>query len=319
MSSRDKTERLLNLTIALLATRRPLTRAELRRMVPGYPDSDEAFERMFERDKDDLREMGVPVETGATSALFDDELGYRIRSDAYALPEMSFTREEMAVLTLAAQAWAGAALAGPASSALLKLKAYAVETDEQALTGLTPRVGTHEPAFRPLWQAVRDARCVRFDYRKPDPPVTGTRTVEPWALVCRHGRWYVVGHDRDRGAARVFRLSRIDGPVTITGAAETERPAGANLAAMVAREAGPAESGVARLRLRVGAGAFLRRAATLRQAEQAGWDSLELPYGDLAALAADLASLGPDVVVVDPPRLREAVIGLLRGAAGVRP
>lgn len=315
MSSREKTERLLNLTIALLAARRPLTRAELRRMVPGYPDSDEAFERMFERDKDDLREMGVPVETGPTSALFDDELGYRVRSDAYALPAMSFTREEMAVLTLAAQAWTGAALAGPASSALLKLKAYAVDTDEAALTGLAPRVGTHEPAFRPLWQAARDARCARFDYRKPEDTAASTRTVEPWGLVCRRGRWYVVGHDRDRGAARVFRLSRVTGPVTLVGRASSPRPAEVDLTAMVAEVAGPAESGVARLRLRAGAGAFLRRSGTATHAEPDGWASLQLPFEDLGQLAADLASLGPDVVVLDPPRLREAVTGLLRGAA----
>ena len=82
-ASREKTERLLNLTIALLATRRFLSREEIRAMVPGYSEHDEAFERAFERDKDDLREMGIPIETGSNSAVFDDEPGYRIRRDAY--------------------------------------------------------------------------------------------------------------------------------------------------------------------------------------------------------------------------------------------
>ena len=120
-----RTERLLNLVICLLATRRFVPREQIRKIVPGYADceSDEAFERMFERDKDDLREMGIPLETGSNSAWFEDEIGYRIDRDRYALPAVSFEPEELAVLGLAARVWQSASFAQAASQAILKLEA----------------------------------------------------------------------------------------------------------------------------------------------------------------------------------------------------
>src|SRR5262245_11730040 len=121
------TERLLNLTICLMAGRRPLSKADLRGMIADYRNatSDESFERMFERDKDDLREMGIPLVTELQDAFFEDEVGYRIDPKAYALPEIEVGPDEMAVLTLAARAWQQAALAPAATAALRKLEAYA--------------------------------------------------------------------------------------------------------------------------------------------------------------------------------------------------
>ena len=127
--SRRKTERLLNLVICLLATRRPLTAEQIRQAVPGYDrDSDEAFQRMFERDKNELREIGIPIRGGARP--WEGEPGYRIERQAYELPEITLEPDEAAVLGLAAQVWQRAALAGAASGALLKLRAAGVETDE---------------------------------------------------------------------------------------------------------------------------------------------------------------------------------------------
>jgi HlyD family secretion protein len=110
----QRTERLLNLVISLLAATRFVSKEQIRAAVPQYADSvsEEAFERMFERDKDDLREMGIPLETGSNDPYFDDEIGYRIPKDAYALPEVTFDSEELAVLGLAARAWQQATLAG---------------------------------------------------------------------------------------------------------------------------------------------------------------------------------------------------------------
>ena len=88
----------------------------------------EAFDRMFERDKEDLRELGVPLVTGSHSAWFEDETGYRIDRDAYALPDDERSPpEELAVLGLASRVWQQASLAGPAARALVKLKALGVE------------------------------------------------------------------------------------------------------------------------------------------------------------------------------------------------
>lgn len=333
--SRRKTERLLNLLICLLATRRYLTKQDVRRLVPGYPEgSEEAFERAFERDKDELREMGVPVETGSVSgsSLFEDDIGYRVRKEAYALPEVSFAPDEMAVLGLAARAWQSAALAGAAASALRKLQAYGVETDELAVAGLEPRVDASEPAFQPLWQAVRDRRPVRFGYRRGWQPQaqadtgTGTasdavtrRRVEPWGIVAWHGRWYLVGLDRDRAEPRVFRLSRIVGEVTVSGrAGDVVVPPGVDLRAAVARERPGAVPSSSRVRLRHGSGAFLRRTATAVTDAGGdavdGWDLLDVAYADAGQLAGDVVGLGADVVVLAPDEVRDAVVRRLAGA-----
>ena len=314
--SRARTERLLNLVICLLATRRYLSKAEIRTLVPGYSDTDEAFERAFERDKEALREMGVPVTTGSNDVWFEDELGYRIPREAYELPEVSFAPDEMAVLALAARAWQQAALAGPASRALLKLQASGVETSDLSMAGIDPRLDTSEAAFVPLMTAARERRAVRFSYRRGGAAEPQQRTVEPWGLVAWRGRWYLVGHDRARSARRVFRLSRIAGEVRAIGAAGAVTvPDGVDLRAEVEEVVGSSEPrGTAVLKVRTGAGAFLRRGAAASPAED-GWDVLHRPYADVEMLADDVAGLGPDAVVLEPPELREAVVRRLRAVA----
>ncbi|NUO96637.1 MAG: WYL domain-containing protein, partial [Nonomuraea sp.] len=216
--SRRKTERLLNLVICLLATRRPLSAEQIRQAVPGYDrDGDEAFQRMFERDKNELREIGIPIDVVRDP--WEDEPGYRIERQSYELPEITLEPDEAAVLGLAAQVWQRASLAEAASGALLKLRAAGVSTDEPVggpMGGgaLELRVDTRDPAFPALWDAVRDRRVVRFDYRASGSETVRARTVEPWGVVSRRGRWYLAGFDRDRDAPRAFRLSRITGPVT---------------------------------------------------------------------------------------------------------
>ena len=213
-----KTERLLNLVIALLATRMPLSKARIRAAVPQYHGtaSDEAFDRMFERDKDELRELGIPLVTAVIDPVFDDELGYRIDKREYALPEIAFEPDEVTALSLAARTWTRASLAGSAASALRKLRAAGVVMDERSLVGIEPVVRTTEEAFEPLRRAVRDRQVVTFGYRKPEGE-SATRHLQPWGLAQWHGRWYLTGHDLDRGSPRVFRVSRVDGSVRTVG------------------------------------------------------------------------------------------------------
>ena len=218
--SAQKTERLLNLVICLLSTRQFLAKEQIRSAVPQYAGctTDEAFDRMFERDKDELRDMGVPLETGANDAWFVDDVGYRVDRAAYALPEVRFEPDELAVLGLASRVWQQASLAAPASRALLKLTAQGIDSESAGLVGIEPRVRTSEPAFDRVYAAVRDRQAIRFPYRTPGNEAPSLRHLEPWGIVSRHGRWYVVGHDRDREATRVFRLSRVAGTVEPIGA-----------------------------------------------------------------------------------------------------
>jgi proteasome accessory factor B len=312
--SRRKTERLLSLVVCLLSASRYLTAGQIRDAVPGYPDSFEAFKRMFERDKDELRELGIPLETGTNSA--DDEVGYRISRQAYELPEIRLEPDEAAVLGLAARVWRRAELAGAAQGALLKLRAAGIEAEDTTQPGIEPRLHTGEAAFGPLWEAVRDRRAVSFAYRGAGRSEAAPRHLEPWGVVNRNGRWYVVGLDTDRGEQRVFRLSRVDGPVTFTGPRDAVVvPAGADARAAV--RAWDFDSPVQRastLRVRAGAGLGLRRHATAAEpAGEPGWDTIQVPYSDSGWWSEHLASFGADVVVLEPADLREAVIGRLKG------
>lgn len=317
MSAR-RTERLLNLVICLLATRRWLTKEQIRALVPQYAagESAEAFDRMFERDKEDLRELGVPIVTGSDSAWFDDEIGYRIDRDAYALPPVELNAEELAVLGLASQVWQQASLAGPAARALLKLSALGVEPDEPGLVGVEPRVRTAEPAFDPLYAATRERAPVAFVYRKPDGEVA-ERHLEPWAVVSRGGRWYVVGHDRDRDQARVFRMSRIESDIKRIGRPGSYTvPPDIEPRTMVGPMRQVADERSAVVRVRVGRAVSLRRRAqVLSEApEPDGWDEISLPVGDPEILAEELAGYGPDVVVVAPEDIRAQVVRQLEAA-----
>ncbi|XVU21726.1 helix-turn-helix transcriptional regulator [Actinoplanes sp. CA-054009] len=315
--SRTRTERLVNLVICLLSTRRFLTAAQIALTVPGYehdpedPRDHEAFQRKFERDKAELRELGVPLETG-TASVFDQEPGYRIAHREYALPDILLEPDEAAAVGIAARLWQHAGLAAAASSGLAKLRAAGVEVDPQATLGVEPVV-TVDPAFGPLAAAARDRRAVTFSYRVPEVDDPATRRLEPWGVVCWRGRWYVVGHDRDRGATRCFRLSRIVGAVKAVGRTDAfTPPENPDLISHVAKWSGPvAHNGRATVIVKPGRGAMLRRWATDTVPGPEG-DRLTISYGDAEYLASKIVGYGPDVRVEGPPEVRDAVIQRLK-------
>jgi proteasome accessory factor B len=312
--SRRKTERLLSLVVCLLSTRRALTAAQIRASVPGYPESFEAFKRMFERDKDELRELGIPLETDSASA-GDEETGYRIKREAYELPEITLEPDEAAVLGLAGRVWRRAELDGAAAGALLKLRAAGIEAEDASQLGIEPRVHTGETSFGPLWEAVRDRRPVTFTYRAPGRGAPRQRRLEPWGVVNRHGRWYVAGHDLDRDAVRVFRLSRIEGTVSFSGPPRSVTvPPGTDVRELVRDwDSSPPPPRAARLRVRTGTGYGLRRGALAERPGTDGWDEVDVSFHEVDRFGDYLASFGPDVIALDPPDLREAVIGRLKG------
>jgi proteasome accessory factor B len=270
---------------------------------------------MFERDKDELRELGIPLVTSVIDPVFDDELGYRIDKREYALPEISFEPDEVAALSLAARTWTRASLAGPAASALRKLRAAGVTMDDSSLVGIEPVVRTMEEAFEPLRRAVRDRRAVTFGYRKPDAE-SSTRHLQPWGLAQWHGRWYLTGYDVDRGAARVFRVGRIDTSVSPAGPAGAyDIPADHDPREMVdSTQVSTAPPREATLRVRRESGNALRRRARML-GEDAEWSTVEVDFRDVDRLADELAGYGPDVVAVGPADLTEAVVRRLQGAA----
>ncbi len=301
----------MNLVIALLHTRSSLTAEQIRTAVTQYGDAggtadDEAFKRMFERDKAELRELGIPLETVEAAEGGD---AYRIARRDYELPPIELAPDEAAAIQLAARAWRTAALSSAAARAVRKLSAAGeIVPDDAVAARLEPRVDAAEPCFEPLLDAVRARRAVRFSYRPADRPQATERTVEPWGLVCWHGRWYVVGHDRDRDATRVFRLGRIAGDVR--AAAGGVRPSGGiDLADVVGGIASrdPA-GGRVRLKVRRDRGADLRAQETsVQPAGDDGWDVVEVADPGAERLADRVAGYGADVVVLDPPEARAAL------------
>lgn len=309
-----RAERLVNLVLALLSTRQYLTAERIRDIVAGYSDAagDEAFSRMFERDKSELRELGIPLETGRTSA-FDPVDGYRIARRDYELGEVDLSPDEATAVGLAVRFWDTPELTEQAKGALVKLRAAGVEVDQNAQTVVEPRVRT-EPAFAPLVAAVQQGMPVRFEYRRAGSPERHGRFVEPWGVVSWRARWYLVGHDRERDAPRCFRLSRITGDVRTAGSSgEVRRPEGVNLLEFVAGTGGepePAPVTTATLWLAEGRAAGIRRRAAVGEPMTLGGVPGETARIELyfPESAADwIAGYGPDAVVLEPDVLAKSV------------
>lgn len=309
--SATKTERLLNLTMALLSTRRFLTKAEIFDRVAGYTGTPEANDRMFERDKDDLRELGIPLVTGGSDPLIDVEDGYRIDPKAYSLPAISFTPREASVVTLAAQIWRELSFANPARSALLKLRATGDEFVDDELFAAS--LSGFEPTFPTVWEAVKERRRIAFSYRRKDAQIS-QREVEPWGVLSWHGAWYLVGLDLERLASRVFRLSRITSDINFTSkSAAYDVPEGLDLRNEITRSESN-QSQTALLRVVKGSCTALRRIASAERSD-GSWDEIDVAFDDLDSFAREVLWLGQNVVVVSPAALRSKVIESLTAVA----
>jgi proteasome accessory factor B len=314
-----KSEPLLNLLITLLVARTYVSKARIREVIEGYQDaSDEAFEKMFERDKEELRSLGIPIEVGHVDRAFEDEPGYRIERSAFELPEIDLEPEEAAVIGLAARVWQHAGLASATSDALVKLKAAGISVDRAALDMVQPQLSVEEPAFEPFWEATRTRTAVTFDYRRSNAAEVTTRHLEPWGVVSYRGRWYVVGHDTDRDAPRLFRLSRVEGPVRLARARGTfEVPEGTDLRAVTSALAPVRPEQTAVVLVRQGAGFGLRRhGEPVAGDAPEGWDRLTVRFAATGSFADELLGYGADVVVLEPTELRDEVVSRLGELAG---
>ncbi len=328
----SKVERLVNLVIALLSTRGYITAEKIRSSVAGYADSPsaEAFSRMFERDKNELRDLGIPLEVGRVSVK-DPTEGYRINRDAYALPPVGLTPDEAAAVAVATQLWESPELITATQGALLKLRAAGVDVDPfdiEAPVAIASPAGVpglrgSEEVLGILLSAIDSRQAVRFPHRPSRAEPYTTRTVEPWGVVTEKGRWYLVGHDRDRDATRTFRLSRIGADVTPIGPpGAVTVPDGVDLRKIVAQTVTewPA-GGQARVWVADGKATALRRAGrtiAARELAGRGGEVIEVDIASADQLARDIAGYGPDAVALEPESLREDVLTRLRSHVEVR-
>lgn len=309
-------ERLVNLTIALLSARHWVSKDQLRELVSDYREMSPAnFNRTFERDKKALRSLGVPIITGSDDTYFKDEPGYRISRHDFELPPVTFDSDELSALALASRVWREASAAGDTISAIAKLRAAGAQVDSHRFEALAPRISASEPAFDVCWQATLDRTRIRFRYRGADE----LRTVRPWKLTWRRGSWYLLGLDEARQAPRMFKLGRISsGPDTIGEPGAFTVPAGTDVDAL-SRSLEPSEPDTtALIAVRSGFHPWLTRHGT-----PAG-SGIDLPedfqcwridYASGDDLAAQIAAAGPDAVVLEPADLRAEVVRLLRASA----
>jgi proteasome accessory factor B len=305
-------ERLLNLTALLLESARPITFTQIRERIPAYGQRElTAAKRMFERDKDLLREAGIPIELSPTDP-FEVEEGYRIPKERYYLPELDFAPEEMSALLIAAQT---ATVEGEAERAALKLQAASPGTlgePGQGPVAAGPELSG--PRLLGAAEAVLGRRSVRFGYR-PVSGEPGERHVDPWALVWRTGHWYVVGLDRRRGEPRSFRLSRVVSEIADAGDGSAP-PDGFDAREQV--KAGPwgigEPVGLARVALSPDVAWWAVRGipgAGVGRTRDDGWVEVAVPGGAIDSLVSWVLSFGPDAEALGPKELRDEVVARL--------
>jgi proteasome accessory factor B len=300
-----KSERLVNLTIALLATKRYLTKSEIFRTVEGYEGAPEAMERMFERDKDDLRSLGIAIELGTFDPLFEDEAGYRITPSSYQLDLGELDGTDIALLSLAASAWSGAALERESTSALIKLSSMGIESDSEALSLLTPLVSVTSENFALITDAIIRRSEIQFEYVSTDLS-TQVRRIAPYSMRGQSGSWYLVGLDREKDSLRTFRLDRIISEVTIN-----KKGSAFNIPDQLPYESADEAREIAILRIRKNRGHQLRSLSTLLKAGEE-WDEISLPIVDTSWLMRTILWHRDDVIAMEPATLRKSVIDSLK-------
>lgn len=206
--AKARTERLLNLLFVLLNTKHPVTREQIRVRVPGYEgSSDDAFERMFERDKEGLRQLNIPVVTKPVDIYHDDVLGYLIEKDSWLMPEIKLSRDERVLLSLAASAWNNAQISSSARKGAERISPAEV-TD---LPNQNFQLGSGREAIAELLKAISNQVSVQFTYQNANSDESVTRNVDPWKVILNAGHWYLIGFDLDRGESRSYRLDRMVG------------------------------------------------------------------------------------------------------------
>jgi predicted DNA-binding transcriptional regulator YafY len=337
----ERLERLVNLVVALLDTRRPLTRDELRQRVGGYSEDEDNFRRNFERDKEMLRQMGIPVVAEPVDPRVPESAtGYRVPRDQYELPEPGLDDDELMALGLAASAVVfEGSVQGAATTALWKLTAAsrgapgtgpgtdgtggstvrgAGEPPAVPAPGSVPVVDVAvDPIVAVLFSAVAEKRTVRFTYNGLD------RRVDPYRLSYRQGKWYLAGFDHGREGERLFRADRVKGPVTVDERPGTFlRPVSAPSGPPPPWRLGDDEEVVVDLRVDATQAPWVRSLAGPDAVVGTGPDgtvSFKLPVTNRAAFRSFVLGLLDHAEVVGPRQVRDEILEWLGALASAAP
>jgi len=292
--------------MALLATRRFLSKDEIFERVAGYTGKRDAVERMFERDKDDLRALGIIIQVKPQDIFFEDEVGYRILEDDYELNIGELTPAELSYLSLAAKMWRNQLFAQSGDLALQKLEALGGTALREDFGHGTLSLENETPLFPSLWEAISNLRNISFTYRSRN---VSQRRLSPYGLTLWKGSWFLVGLDLDKGEIRVFKVSRITSEIIFESKAQSfEVPSDFRIEdhlLMLAPE--PTTRFVARVR--VGTCQSLRSQGSVSGID-GEWDRVDVSLGN--NWLEQLLWFGSDLVLEEPREKVEELIQVLR-------
>ena len=308
MSDR-KTERLINLTLALLATKRYLKKSEILTNVQGYEGSQDAKERMFERDKDDLRSLGIEIEVGDLDVFFEDEPGYRIPQKSYELNVPDLTGRELALLSVASNFWNDSILAPNAQSSIRKLQSLGIPASLDFEFRMKYRFENPSELLEQISKAILQKSRISFAY---DSATLKTRHLEPYRIVFWNSYWYLIGMDIDRKAIRLFKLSRFQGSVEISKKKnEFNIPTDFDVSQHLPKE----DVEIIRtavVEIRKDSGALFRRRGK-QIAEGVEFDTYEIDYENERAFLREILWHGENIRLVEPQALKEQLLILIDG------
>jgi len=266
---------------------------------------------MFERDKDDLRNLGIEIEVGSFDPLFEDEAGYRIKPDGYQFQLGEISSQEISLLSLAAEAWRGAALDGSALTALRKLHAIGIESDIESIPDLAPHANISDKNLQIAISAITARQRIIFRYLSEEL-TEQERKIDPYAITSRYGHWYLFGLDTEKKGIRSFRLDRLSGDIALDGKVGAfEVSSDFDLK----NQRGKAEElSTALLHLRTGRALALRSRAksSTNKKVVSGWDLVEIGYRDRERFIEEVLWYADDAVVVEPSDLRAEIVKRLQ-------
>ena len=301
--SSQKTERLINLTLALLASKRYLSKAEILRNIPGYEGSPETKERMFERDKDDLRSLGIQIDVNNSDPLFEGEQGYLIKSESFQFAENEFTKEELLLLTMAANLWHDSAVEMDSQNALLKIQSLSGPVENDMTTTPTLRITEDWQLLVSIFTAVQNKQILEFSYRGKK------RQVNPYGLYSSNGFWYLIAFEIN--VIKSFKLVRIEGEVDLIGEKDAfEKPDNFNVGNFLKEESNSV-SLVSKLQVRKGAALSLRNKFTVKDLDSE-WDLMDIPYTNEQELLEMVLWHGTDLKLIEPAALRQLLVANLK-------
>lgn len=303
-----KSERLVNLVIALLATKRYLTKSEIFRTIEGYEGSSESMERMFERDKDELRALGIEIEVSALDPLFEDEIGYRIRFEDYVMDHSGFTTNEIAYMSLAAQVWKEEALSEIAQHAMRKLAGLASPIDISEIPAIAPVLINAPKFLNEIIDCISKRRTIEFVYLDSEMK-TQSRQVNVYSYFSYKGNWYFSGLDVRKMEIRTFKCDRIVGDVSVSKGSKMYEIPEEYIPSTESEE--NAYEITAQLLVRKGRGSQLRNRASKIVTDE-DFDAVDVPYSSENELLSLVLWHLDDVQVLAPSVLRDSVIKSLK-------